>query len=80
VLRQTGRQKPANKFRDTAKELNIPERKLINLMLKKKILYRDTKGNLRLYAEYKEYFELKKWTKNGTAGVQTLVNPKAENS
>ncbi|ADQ40216.1 phage antirepressor protein [Caldicellulosiruptor acetigenus I77R1B] len=63
-------------FRDTAKELNIPERKLINLLLQKKILYRDAKGNLRPYAEYKEYFELKEWTKNGAAGVQTLVNPK----
>lgn len=65
-------------FRDTAKELNIPERKLINLLLQKKILYRDAKGNLRPYAEYKEYFELKEWTKNGTAGVQTLVNPKRQ--
>lgn len=63
-------------FRDTAKELNIPERKLINLLLQKRILYRDAKGNLRPYAEYKEYFELKEWTKNGAAGVQTLVNPK----
>uniref|UniRef100_A0A7C5V5V3 Phage antirepressor Ant n=1 Tax=Caldicellulosiruptor owensensis TaxID=55205 RepID=A0A7C5V5V3_9FIRM len=63
-------------FRDTAKELNIPERKLINLLLQKRILYRDAKGNLRPYAEYKEYFELKEWTKGSAAGVQTLVNPK----
>ncbi|MGG3452336.1 phage antirepressor KilAC domain-containing protein [Domibacillus aminovorans] len=64
-------------FRDTAKELKTGERKLINWLLEKRYLYRDSKGKLKPYAQYvPALFELKEWERNGKADVQTLVTPK----
>ena len=67
-------------FRDTAKELQVPEEKLINLLLKKKILYRNKGGKLCAYSQYvkSKLFAVKEWcnedkTKKGT---WTLVTPK----
>jgi len=65
-------------FRDTAKELRIPERKLIQFLIDRGILYRDKKNNLRPYSEYMQYFELKDWVNNGITGVQTLVRPEGK--
>lgn len=64
-------------FRDTAKELNMRPRTFIDWLLERKYIYRDAKGDLRPYSEYVPgLFEIKEWTRNGTAGVQTLVTPK----
>ncbi|KHO63392.1 antirepressor [Thermoanaerobacter sp. YS13] len=64
-------------FRDTAKELGIKERTFINWLIRKKFIYRDQKGDLRPYAPYnKTLFEIKEWTRNEIAGVQTLITPK----
>lgn len=67
-------------FRDTAKELQVPEEKLINLLLEKKILYRNKGGKLCAYSQYvkSKLFAVKEWcnedkTKKGT---WTLVTPK----
>ncbi len=67
-------------FRITSKELCVGQKFLINFLLDKKMLYRDSKKNLRPYAGYEEYFHVKdvagkysKW-----AGVQTLVTPKGK--
>jgi len=64
-------------FRDTAKELHIKQKVLINWLLEKKYLYRDQKGKLKPYSPYvPELFQLKEWERNGKADVQTLVTPK----
>lgn len=64
-------------FRDTAKELGMRPREFIDWLLKHKYIYRDVRGDLRPYAQYVPgLFEIKEWTRNGTAGVQTLVTPK----
>ena len=65
-------------FRETAKELGIKEKDLINFLMGKYI-YRDKKGRLMPYAEKNDgLFELKEcFSKNSNwAGVQTLVTPK----
>ena len=64
-------------FRDTAKELKIRERAFINWLIEKHYIYRDTKGNLKPYAEYApSLFELKEQTKGKWAGTQALVTPR----
>jgi phage antirepressor YoqD-like protein len=64
-------------FRDTAKELKVKERFFINWLLQNKFVYRDQKGKLKPYAPYvPELFELKEFTRNGKADVQTLITPK----
>lgn len=65
-------------FRDTAKELNIGERKLIKFLLDKKYIFRNDNGNLRPYAKYvdKGYFVVREFAYKGSnVGVQTLVTP-----
>jgi phage antirepressor YoqD-like protein len=64
-------------FRDTAKELRIREREFIAWLLDRKYIYRDQKGKLKPYAQFvPELFQLKEWTRNDTADVQTLITPK----
>lgn len=64
-------------FRDTAKELKVKERFFINWLLQNKFVYRDQKGKLKPYAPYvPSLFELKEFTRNGKADVQTLITPK----
>lgn len=66
-------------FRETAKLLDIKEKKFISFLLEKKYLYRDKKGKLVPHAnknnglfEMKETFNEKtKWS-----GTQTLITPK----
>jgi anti-repressor protein len=60
-------------FRDTAKELGIPEKKFINILLQKKYVYRDKSGDLRPYAEYMKWFALKDWESGGHSGVQVRI-------
>lgn len=66
-------------FRETAKQLNIPERQLIRFLLEKKYIYRDKKGKLMPYAAKNAgLFEVKECLNEKThwSGTQTLVTPK----
>ncbi|TDT63397.1 BRO family protein [Fonticella tunisiensis] len=64
-------------FRDTAKELKVPERTFMQWLEDKKFIYRDIKGKALPYAKYvPELFELKEWARNEKTGNQTLVTPK----
>jgi len=64
-------------FRDTAKELKVKERFFIDWLLQNKFVYRDQKGKLKPYAPYvPSLFEMKEFTRNGKADVQTLITPK----
>lgn len=66
-------------FRETAKQLNIPERQLIRFLMEKKYIYRDKKGKLMPYAAKNAgLFEVKECLNEKThwSGTQTLVTPK----
>lgn len=66
-------------FRETAKQLEIKEKVLIQFLLEKKYIYRDKKGNLMPYAEKNNgLFEVKECFNEKTqwSGTQTLVTPK----
>ena len=66
-------------FRETAKQLEIKEKVLIQFLLDKKYIYRDKKGKLMPYAEKNNgLFEVKECFNEKTqwSGTQTLVTPK----
>lgn len=67
-------------LRDTAKEIGIKERKFTRWLEEKGYLYRDSHNNLKPFATYitgdKKYFEIKEWSNDRTAGIQTLVTPR----
>ena len=66
-------------FRNTAKELHLPQKAFIQFLLDQKLIYRDKKNRLLPYSNpNKGYFELKKWIRNdgSIGGVQTLITPK----
>lgn len=66
-------------FRNTAKELHIPQKAFIQFLLDQKLIYRDKKNRLLPYSEPdKGYFELKEWVRDdGSIGrLQTLITPK----
>lgn len=66
-------------FRNTAKELHIPQKTFINFLIENKFIYRDMKNRLLPYANRnKGYFEIKEWYReDGTIfGIQTLITPK----
>ena len=64
-------------FRDTAKELKVTQTQFITWLLGARYVYRDGKGKLKPYSQYTPgLFELKEWSRNGKADVQTLVTPK----
>lgn len=66
-------------FRDTAKQLGIPQNKFIQFLLNSKYVYRDKKGKLMPYAEKnKGLFKVKEGfnEKTSWAGMQTLITPK----
>lgn len=66
-------------FRETAKQLHVPQKQFIGFLIEHKYIYRDKKGRLMPYAnkndglfEVKECFNEKtKWN-----GTQTLITPK----
>ncbi len=69
-------------FRNTAKELHIPQKVFIQFLLEKELIYRDKKNRLLPYAKNnKGYFEVKEWCKEGSeaVGIQTFVTPKGRN-
>lgn len=66
-------------FRNTAKELHIPQKVFIQFLLEKEPIYRDKKNRLLPYAKNnKGYFEVKEWCRNDNdaVGIQTFVTPK----
>lgn len=66
-------------FRNTAKELHIPQKVFIQFLIDKELIYRDKKNRLLPYAKNnKGYFEVKEWCKEGSeaVGIQTFVTPK----
>ena len=65
----------ATNIRNTAKELNIPEKQFIKMLLVDGFLYRDASGQLCPYSEYvkKGYFEVKEWQQGEKSGIQTLI-------
>lgn len=66
-------------FRNTAKELHIPQKVFIQFLLEKELIYRDKKNRLLPYANNnKGYFEVKEWCRNDNdaVGIQTFVTPK----
>lgn len=69
-------------FRDTAKELHVGQKVLIQFLLDHKYIYRDQKGKLKPYMPYVEagLFELKEFvnTKTDFQDTQTLVTPKGK--
>ena len=69
-------------FRNTAKELHIPQKVFIRFLIDKELIYRDKKNRLLPYAKNnKGYFEVKEWCKEGSeaVGIQTFVTPKGRN-
>lgn len=66
-------------FRETAKMLEVTQKKLVSFLLEKKYIYRDKKGKLMPYAEKNHgLFEIKECFNEKTqwSGTQTLVTPK----
>lgn len=66
-------------FRETAQQLGIKQKQLVQFLLDKKYIYRDKKGKLMPYAEKNNgLFEIKECFNEKTqwSGVQTLVTPK----
>ncbi len=73
---------PANctNIRATAKELEIPERRLVRCLRESGFLYRAPSGKLLPYAnpKNKELFIVRDFMKNGYVGYQTLITPKGK--
>lgn len=66
-------------FRTTAKQLNIPQKKFISLLLTDGYLYRDKKGQLHPYSQYNNTLFLVKDCKGESwAGQQTLITPRGK--
>ena len=66
-------------FRNTSKELHIPQKVFIQFLIDKELIYRDKKNRLLPYAKNnKGYFEVKEWCRNDNdaVGIQTFVTPK----
>ena len=66
-------------FRETAKQLQVKEKALVNWLLSRKYLYRDQKGKLMPYAGKGDgLFAIKECYNDKTqwSGTQTLVTPK----
>ncbi|MGG3233225.1 BRO family protein [Priestia flexa] len=66
-------------FRDTAKQIGVEQKELVEYLLANKYVYRDAKKKLKPYMQFvPELFEMKDWERNGKADVQTLVTPKGK--
>lgn len=66
-------------FRETAKQLGIPEKAFVGFLIEHKYIYRDKKGKLCAYADKNNgLFDVKECVNNKTnwSGVQTLITPK----
>lgn len=70
-------------LRDTAKQIEVPQKKFISLLIENNYLYRNEAGELKPYAKYTPcYFKLKDYTNeyNGHSGVQVFVTPEGKES
>lgn len=68
-------------FRDTAKELNIPEKTFISMLIEKKYIFRDKKNKLMPCARKNDgLFEVKECfnEKTNWSGTQTMITPKGK--
>lgn len=66
-------------FRETAKQLEVGEKKFVKFLIEHKYIYRDKRGKLMPYADKnKGLFELKETynEKTNWSGTQTLITPK----
>jgi phage antirepressor YoqD-like protein len=64
-------------FRDTAKEFKMKERAFIEWLINKGYIYRDSKKNIKPYAQYvPSLFQIKEFATPLHAGNQTLITPK----
>ena len=64
-------------FTTVAKELGVKRKVLIGYLLENNYIYRDAKNNLLPYSQHTPHlFEVKEYTKDNYAGVQTLVTPR----
>lgn len=66
-------------FRETAKQLDVGEKKFIQYLVEHKYIYRDKRGKLMPYADKNDgLFEIKESFNEKTkwSGTQTLVTPK----
>jgi prophage antirepressor-like protein len=69
-------------FRNTAKQLNIPQKAFIDFLIANDFVYRDKHQRLLPYSrKNKGYFEVKEWiSEDGRlVGIQTLITPKGRN-
>ena len=69
-------------FRNTAKQLNIPQKAFIGFLLANDFVYRDKHQRLLPYSrKNKGYFEVKEWiSEDGRlVGIQTLITLKGRN-
>jgi anti-repressor protein len=60
-------------FRDTAKEIGIPEKKFISVLEEKGYIYRDSRGRIKPYHDKMEYFAIKDWENSKFTGTQTFI-------
>ena len=73
-------------FTDTAKELGVKRKKLLNFLTEHKYIYRDKSGNIKPYAQYADtdngqgLFHIKDCSNEKTewAGTQTLITVKGK--
>lgn len=66
-------------FRETAKQLEVAEKKFVKFLIEHKYIYRDKRGKLMPYADKnKGLFEVKETfnEKTNWSGTQTLITPK----
>ena len=66
-------------FRETAKQLEVGEKKFVKFLIEHKYIYRDKRGKLMPYADKnKGLFEVKETfnEKTNWSGTQTLITPK----
>lgn len=69
-------------FRNTAKQLNIPQKIFIDFLIENNFVYRDRHQRLLPYARKNNgYFEIKEWiSEDGRlVGIQTMITPKGRN-
>ena len=66
-------------FSDTAKEIGLKQNEFIDLLLKKKFIYRNKKKQLKPYSQFNgDLFELKDWGNDKAIGLRTLITPKGK--
>ena len=64
-------------FRDTAKEIKVPERQFIKFLEDKKFIFRDKNAKIKPYSQHvPSLFEIKEWQTEHKAGQQVLITPK----